>query len=614
MGVQVECKECGRRLAIPDGLWEKRFAGRVQAIKCKGCGGRIHVDGRTEAQLAEAASSEAAVVHSQDTDASKTATKTAKPTETSAEPTQTPATAAAGPDASQRSATSDTKVADHGSRAESKTDQPKATKKPNGQKPKAETKPKAATEPKPKAATEPKPKAEPEAKKPTAQAKPTPKAEEPKAEARPQPDPKPKAAPSRAAGAGAVLPKPAVSAGAKSTRAQLPKPAVALPKPADKLRIPVAAQKSSPRAAPQPPLPNPEHKPNAANGSPPKAPTPKSTLAADSTLDSPRAANPAHEYGPDPSERVTSPDEPTVPGPSEASANPEPPGSAQHEAADDIEDQEKTTPDGEELESAAVAPPPPQRNATTGGFEAAPSFDDAEPDTLARSSWANGDDDEELEGPTTVMHKTEIAAALGPHTAPAASKGISLPAPEMLGRSTRKRNIAAVVALIVLLGIGLFAMLGSNKPAPLVTEESGPSANPIVVPKPVQHLSPAGAKTAAEHAERTAEDAAPSNTPAASGPGNSQGSSAGAVDPALETGLKQLVHYVEQCHKNGRMTGSGSLTLSIKPSGRVENAAVSEGPLAAAPVAKCIVARALGFTLPSFEGEAIRIERSFTLE
>jgi hypothetical protein len=33
-------------LVIPDGLWEKRFAGRVQSIKCKKCGQPVRIDGR----------------------------------------------------------------------------------------------------------------------------------------------------------------------------------------------------------------------------------------------------------------------------------------------------------------------------------------------------------------------------------------------------------------------------------------------------------------------------------------------------------------------------------------------------------------------------------------
>lgn len=47
MSVEIECKACQFRLVIPGELWERRFAGRLQAIKCKKCGQRVVIDGRT---------------------------------------------------------------------------------------------------------------------------------------------------------------------------------------------------------------------------------------------------------------------------------------------------------------------------------------------------------------------------------------------------------------------------------------------------------------------------------------------------------------------------------------------------------------------------------------
>ncbi len=52
MGFDVQCRACRGQLTIPDELWEKRFAGRVQSLKCRKCGERIRVDARPEGEPA----------------------------------------------------------------------------------------------------------------------------------------------------------------------------------------------------------------------------------------------------------------------------------------------------------------------------------------------------------------------------------------------------------------------------------------------------------------------------------------------------------------------------------------------------------------------------------
>lgn len=45
MAITVECGSCGKRLAVPDALYEKRVRGRVMQLACRDCGAMIRVDG-----------------------------------------------------------------------------------------------------------------------------------------------------------------------------------------------------------------------------------------------------------------------------------------------------------------------------------------------------------------------------------------------------------------------------------------------------------------------------------------------------------------------------------------------------------------------------------------
>src|SRR5690349_9925803 len=45
MAVVVACKSCGKRLSIPESLYDKKVRGRVVVINCKACGEPVKVDG-----------------------------------------------------------------------------------------------------------------------------------------------------------------------------------------------------------------------------------------------------------------------------------------------------------------------------------------------------------------------------------------------------------------------------------------------------------------------------------------------------------------------------------------------------------------------------------------
>lgn len=45
MSYTVQCSGCGRRMAVPVDLYEKRVRGRVSLLACRGCGAKIRLDG-----------------------------------------------------------------------------------------------------------------------------------------------------------------------------------------------------------------------------------------------------------------------------------------------------------------------------------------------------------------------------------------------------------------------------------------------------------------------------------------------------------------------------------------------------------------------------------------
>ncbi len=285
-------------------------------------------------------------------------------------------------------------------------------------------------------------------------------------------------------------------------------------------------------------------------------------------------------------------------------------------------------------------------------------FEHPEPDTLTRSSWvapANGPapEDDELEGPTTVMEKAEIAAALASAemAAPTASQTPEQLAAEVAaiaptGRGLRPWAAAAAGALLVLVVVGLFLALRPEKAPPLVTEETaGVSAEeasrsrttetrdvprvpakpqgespastpptPATQAAPTQPTRPASTEPADAPAPAQTTTAAPSDGDTAKPPPETDAVSAVTTDPEFQKQLGRLLHYVEECHKNGRRTGTATLKMSISPRGRVSKAEVIGEPLASAPVARCIVARARAYMLPAFQGDAIEVAPSFTLD
>lgn len=56
MGRQYVCQACGRRLTVPNELFEKKVSGRIVNIKCKGCGKPVSINGTVPPPNAQASS------------------------------------------------------------------------------------------------------------------------------------------------------------------------------------------------------------------------------------------------------------------------------------------------------------------------------------------------------------------------------------------------------------------------------------------------------------------------------------------------------------------------------------------------------------------------------
>jgi len=50
MAYTVQCSSCGKRMAVPRDLYEKRVRGRVSLLGCRGCAGKIRLDGSAGTQ------------------------------------------------------------------------------------------------------------------------------------------------------------------------------------------------------------------------------------------------------------------------------------------------------------------------------------------------------------------------------------------------------------------------------------------------------------------------------------------------------------------------------------------------------------------------------------
>jgi hypothetical protein len=141
----------------------------------------------------------------------------------------------------------------------------------------------------------------------------------------------------------------------------------------------------------------------------------------------------------------------------------------------------------------------------------------------------------------------------------------------------------------------------------VATAEPGPSA---AAPRAEEDTDAEGLAVESPAAAATAEGAvAATGSPEATAPEDAI-YEATVVNPTLD----QLVKRVTLCHLGGRAGGTALLTLAFTNDGRVSDARLEGEPIASAPVSRCILAHAKALSLPGFKGEAFEVTRSITLD
>jgi hypothetical protein len=191
--------------------------------------------------------------------------------------------------------------------------------------------------------------------------------------------------------------------------------------------------------------------------------------------------------------------------------------------------------------------------------------------------------------------------------------------------------------LVLLLGVGIGAALGGGKETPEVASATAPSSSPESEKTPEKSEEPA--KTA--EAETTATASAPAPPASAEKPeekaaaneksGTEQGKSgskkdskkeestpAPATDQPFNRGaavaaMSAAASAAAGCKKPGGPTGSGKVSITFAPTGRVTAATVDTAPFAGTAVGGCVAGVFRRAKVPPFTGSSIRVSKSFTI-
>jgi hypothetical protein len=259
-----------------------------------------------------------------------------------------------------------------------------------------------------------------------------------------------------------------------------------------------------------------------------------------------------------------------------------------------------------------VASPLPQSRGPSPIVPPRDAMDLPEPDTLARSSWscvtqmdaiaapaAKSDPEPDARRRSDLPHSTTPGPVFERVKQRSSGSRPGAP-PRALQVSARRFRILAGAGLGVAAAGALLWLTQSAEPAPIATSHPGtPSAEPIAAPS-----TPAAPKAAAL---QTTSIPQPRKQSVKSAPAPRYDSA------TVDKVLKRLVDDAEKCHQGGRVSGSATLELTFRPSGRVANARVIGEPIASAPVSRCILAKARAAKIPEFQGEHFNVSRSLTL-
>ncbi|HVU01318.1 MAG TPA: hypothetical protein VHE30_06185, partial [Polyangiaceae bacterium] len=82
---------------------------------------------------------------------------------------------------------------------------------------------------------------------------------------------------------------------------------------------------------------------------------------------------------------------------------------------------------------------------------------------------------------------------------------------------------------------------------------------------------------------------------------------------AAKTALGAASSNAASCKKPDGPTGSGKVTVTFSPSGRVTSANVTEGPFGGTPVGGCVAKLFRAARVPAFSGDPVTVSKGFSI-
>jgi hypothetical protein len=305
----------------------------------------------------------------------------------------------------------------------------------------------------------------------------------------------------------------------------------------------------------------------------------------------------------------------------------------------------------------AIRAPKPKLNApATLGMDGGPTSGIVDIKSLAAVGPAPMDsrvpDDIMNIGGGSIMGSAALAAPVLPTTIepepPPPRDEFDTSTPRSGGNKTLIVVLAAALGLVIIAFAG-YLMFGKSTPAatnnPAASATAADTAKPAATPTTAETAAPAAAETAAASATASAatpEKKEPSKAAAEKVPGKLEPIKPAAdktapektakVEPKVEekppepvaaagpfdrgaavSALNSAAGAASGCKKPDGPTGTGRVSVTFAPSGRVTSSTVEGPPFAGTSVGGCVAARFRSASVPPFSGSPVTVHKSFTI-
>jgi hypothetical protein len=192
--------------------------------------------------------------------------------------------------------------------------------------------------------------------------------------------------------------------------------------------------------------------------------------------------------------------------------------------------------------------------------------------------------------------------------------------------------IGGIVAALVLIGGGIFALSGKDEvppPAPITPLPPSPAAAHTPSPTATPTPGPAAPQPGAETATGSDPVAAPPDQGATPGAGFAELFAAGARKAeskgataapnarfdaaATKAPLAQAATDAQACKQSGGPTGKVTVVVTFDPSGKVSGATITEPPFAGTATGACISSAMKRATIAPFSGLPGSVSKTFSI-